>query len=73
LLAHILGADSDEGEHADEADDLVTEFDSTPPMSTRSSGTLKSALRAFVLDVAGGYREIGLYSGQKSCQHALRE
>ena len=34
----------------------LTDSTAPPPMSARSSGRLKSALRRFVLDTAGGYR-----------------
>jgi hypothetical protein len=56
LVARIVG----NGEHIegeDEPEQASSSRSSTPPpMSVRSTGALKSELRRFVLDVAGGYR-----------------
>jgi len=69
LLRHVLGDDSNVDAGDDDAEVPSSRFDSVTPPSTRSSGSLKSALRAFVLDVAGGYR--GRDAGVKFTERLL--
>lgn len=54
LITRILGDTADD--EPPSSPPAATSSSTPPPMSVRSEGTLKSALRRFVLDTAGGHR-----------------
>jgi hypothetical protein len=56
LVERILGCGEAVVEQDEPAQPSSVHSSSPPPVSARSTGALKSELRRFVLDVAGGYR-----------------